>query len=541
MIQESVYSKNGSEMPVHLGLENGLAPKPAPAPAQEPSSSSESASERTTAVAFLRAFPRGEGTMSDQFEADELPVPVKHEYVPDYDDDEDDGALDVKPMLRQKRERVFGLEPWSEPEERFIRQRLSMPLEKEETCNRGGPGGRVLSYVEGWRAIDQANKIFGFNGWSSHIVRLDLRFIEENPSSRKFSACVGASVRVTLRDGTSREDRGGGSAEGIRSKAEAITKAEKEAVTDATKRALKNFGPRLGLSLYDREHVRGLNSTPARVATKQAPRRQHQPAGLHTPATAKSAPARTGVMSSPVTPHQNHAPSHSAIAEETVRRKRAAILRQKAVREAHAQAQASSLATAFAQGASAPASSRQTGDHAHPKAPSGPAPAAQQTKNYPSPGNGATSAATLRQPSGPKGTRTEHPAPTATAAHPTYASNSPQHIQPVSHRPPHQLQDRNTAVPSSPHPPAQQFAIRTGQHGQHAPRGAAGSADIRQQPSSPKFVSAASGFARANGHTLGERAGQGIRALGASKPAGPKVFLGQNEIDELSAMAVAEL
>lgn len=142
-------------------------------------------------------------------------------------------------------------------EVRQIRQKLDVGLSRSETMQRPGPGGCRLTYIEGWKVIHDANQIFGFNGWSSTIVALDLRFVES--SNGRHTACVCATVRVTLRDGTSHEDRGGGIAENMRSKGEALLKAEKEAVTDATKRALKNFGLRLGLSLYDRQHLREMN------------------------------------------------------------------------------------------------------------------------------------------------------------------------------------------------------------------------------------------------------------------------------------------
>lgn len=164
---------------------------------------------------------------------------------------------DGTPMPGTKRPRSFGNDPFSEVEVRQIRQKLDVGLSRSETMQRPGPGGCRLTYIEGWKVIHDANQIFGFNGWSSTIVSLDLRFIDS--SNGRHTACVCATVRVTLRDGTSHEDRGGGIAENMRSKGEAFMKAEKEAVTDATKRALKNFGLRLGLSLYDRQHVREMN------------------------------------------------------------------------------------------------------------------------------------------------------------------------------------------------------------------------------------------------------------------------------------------
>lgn len=211
---------------------------------------------------------------------------------------------DVKGGWSGKRERKFGFDPFSESEERNIRQKLDVGLSRNETMQRPGPGGCRLTYIEGWKVIHDANQIFGFNGWSSRVVTLDLRYLDEN--NNRFNACVCATVRITLRDGSYREDRGGGSADNMRSKGDAILKAEKEAVTDATKRALKNFGLRLGLSLYDRQHVREMNKPQLRAPAKQG--NAATASGVHTPQASRVAPGSSHRMTaqgfgvSPVTP-----------------------------------------------------------------------------------------------------------------------------------------------------------------------------------------------------------------------------------------------
>lgn len=58
--------------------------------------------------------------------------------------------------------------------------------------------------MEGWKAIDLANEVFGFNGWSTSIQRLDVDFCDEADDGRiRLSAsCI---MRITLRDGTYHE------------------------------------------------------------------------------------------------------------------------------------------------------------------------------------------------------------------------------------------------------------------------------------------------------------------------------------------------
>lgn len=41
----------------------------------------------------------------------------------------------------------------------------------------GGNKGMKLTYVEGWKAINLANEVFGFHGWSSSITTLTVDFV----------------------------------------------------------------------------------------------------------------------------------------------------------------------------------------------------------------------------------------------------------------------------------------------------------------------------------------------------------------------------
>lgn len=144
-------------------------------------------------------------------------------------------------------------------------------VEEEDICFRSGVGGTKLAYIEGWRVIKITNDIFGFNGWSTSIISVTTEFIDIEGG--KVNAGVSCIARVTLKDGTFHEDVGFGSAENFKNKAGALEKAKKEAVTDATKRALRQFGYALGLSTYDKEFVSDLKTgAPAATAAgHQAP------------------------------------------------------------------------------------------------------------------------------------------------------------------------------------------------------------------------------------------------------------------------------
>jgi DNA repair and recombination protein RAD52 len=105
------------------------------------------------------------------------------------------------------------------------------------------------------KAINLANQVFGFNGWSSSIQNVQIDFVDENPQNGKITLGLSTIVRVTIRDGTFHEDIGYGHIENCKGKAAAFEKAKKEAATDALKRALRNFGNVLGNCLYDKDYL----------------------------------------------------------------------------------------------------------------------------------------------------------------------------------------------------------------------------------------------------------------------------------------------
>lgn len=134
-----------------------------------------------------------------------------------------------------------------------IEKLLSEPLDGSAVRERK-QGGRPVSYVEGWYVIEQANRIFGFNGWTRETVIMQPA---NEPKQKGTKALweVGyiAKVRITAL-GTVREGTGFGSGYD-KSLPMAIESAIKEAETDAMKRAFVTFGNVFGLALYDKEQA----------------------------------------------------------------------------------------------------------------------------------------------------------------------------------------------------------------------------------------------------------------------------------------------
>jgi hypothetical protein len=131
------------------------------------------------------------------------------------------------------------------------RQRLALQrnLDHRQVRTREAHG-RELSYIEGWYAISEANRIFGFDGWSRETIEPKCVLARENRGT--FLAVYIARVRITVHaDGATviREGHGTGEGRGTLP-GEVHDIALKAAETDATKRALATFGKPFGLALY---------------------------------------------------------------------------------------------------------------------------------------------------------------------------------------------------------------------------------------------------------------------------------------------------
>jgi DNA recombination protein Rad52 len=141
-------------------------------------------------------------------------------------------------------------------------QELQKPLSSQAVKTRS-QSGRNLSYVEGWYAISEANRIFGFGCWDQEIVELKCVSERERKIGRDQKDGWGisyvASIRITV-NGVKREGVGAGHGIDV-DPGQAHESAIKEAATDAMKRALMTFGNQFGLALYDKEQ-RNVEDTP---------------------------------------------------------------------------------------------------------------------------------------------------------------------------------------------------------------------------------------------------------------------------------------
>jgi len=115
--------------------------------------------------------------------------------------------------------------------------------------------GTTLHYIEGWHAIAEANRIFGYDGWDRRTLVTNC--IWTGTCDQSYLAAYTAKVRIYVRAGDVTIIReGSGTGEGkAATPGQAHELALKSAETDATKRALATFGNVFGLALYDREQA----------------------------------------------------------------------------------------------------------------------------------------------------------------------------------------------------------------------------------------------------------------------------------------------
>jgi len=143
---------------------------------------------------------------------------------------------------------------------------LKAPLNKAHVKQRA-QAGRQLSYIEGWKAIDEANRIFGFGNW--HRRTEEMRLLSEPAVvGDKWRVYYAAKVSIRVIAGDEYIDREGwGYGSGIdKDLGQAHESALKEAETDAMKRALMTFGNPFGLALYDKEQKNVVDEATAYVA-----------------------------------------------------------------------------------------------------------------------------------------------------------------------------------------------------------------------------------------------------------------------------------
>ena len=73
--------------------------------------------------------------------------------------------LILKKQFTKNSGKMFGNETFTGEELEDIEKALKKRLGRNYLSTRPAMGGQHVVYIEGWKVVDIANDIFGFNGW----------------------------------------------------------------------------------------------------------------------------------------------------------------------------------------------------------------------------------------------------------------------------------------------------------------------------------------------------------------------------------------
>lgn len=145
---------------------------------------------------------------------------------------------------------------------------LKAPLDPKNV--RPPAPGKYGEYIDAHHVISEANRIFGFDGWSYVVTSLELccrvECVDRNDNAQ-IRVAYRCTVRATAGDVT-REGAAVGTGIGKpENEGDTHESAVKEAETDALKRALRSFGNPFGLALYDKSDARQVSAPPIEMFT----------------------------------------------------------------------------------------------------------------------------------------------------------------------------------------------------------------------------------------------------------------------------------
>ena len=127
----------------------------------------------------------------------------------------------------------------------------------------GNHGGRAVSNLAAYDVSAHLTRIFGFGGWSKHILSLELvaedgiMDTSRNPARLGWWVTYRCMMRLEVGD-WSNEDGATGSASNLPDRGDAHDFALKNAISYALKRCAKDLGDQFGLSLYNKGSTKAL-------------------------------------------------------------------------------------------------------------------------------------------------------------------------------------------------------------------------------------------------------------------------------------------
>ncbi|KAF2073109.1 hypothetical protein CYY_005578 [Polysphondylium violaceum] len=165
---------------------------------------------------------------------------------------------------------LFGKQQFTEEETNRIQALLG---QRPSALNKRTITGDVQSYYLTHKQIsDEANAIFGASNWSFRVVSISNDIIDRREEDAEFFIFISAHGRVSLKDGSFRDNLGTGSARLDKTPfhntiPKVIASAKKKAVTDCFKRCVSMFGPALGNGVKNIPVADSVNNANKRIAT----------------------------------------------------------------------------------------------------------------------------------------------------------------------------------------------------------------------------------------------------------------------------------
>lgn len=182
---------------------------------------------------------------------------------------------------------------------------LNQPIKEGLISFRKGAGGKKLKYIKVDRAIDAANRIFGYGQWGYKVVSRNQGVISLERKGDVLSTvnrCVYYADIELYVNGAIYPFPGDGVGIVQYETIEGHETARKDAVSDALKRALRHYGDQFGLSLYDPEDlVESEDGTLKSVAAVQE-KPANAPRPALPPAKPMTAPVVDAAPSAPAQP-----------------------------------------------------------------------------------------------------------------------------------------------------------------------------------------------------------------------------------------------
>ena len=152
---------------------------------------------------------------------------------------------------------------------------LDQKLPKEYVMQRK-QGGAMVDYIGGWTVIENANRIFGYQGYSwelKSLEQVEFTFPVVNTDGKEGWRIAYIAIGTVRIMGNSSEemhncthtDVGFGNATSYQNVGDAVESAVKEAATDCMKRCMRFMGNQFGLALYDKQQRNVENSVPDQI------------------------------------------------------------------------------------------------------------------------------------------------------------------------------------------------------------------------------------------------------------------------------------